>query len=177
MFKYRKPVIPLSVFYPQGEGVKVEDLIMVSKDGKERKPWMRIALAKDEPPEDVNEWNADLWDTYYMEMERKWNDFKRPHEDFWESENPVWARIRKKNTPPIYERTELTDDTGAYNKRQAEYNKADKEMKEMQREAMAREFTESAGGRRRTKNAKYYIKRRGTKRRRSKRHRSKRHRA
>jgi hypothetical protein len=36
---------------------------------------------------------------------------------------------------------------------------------------------DSGGGRRRTKNAKYYNKRRGTKRRRSKRHRSKKHRA
>ena len=41
----------------------------------------------------------------------------------------------------------------------------------------ANHFAEMGGGRRRTSNAKYYNKRRGTKRRRSKRHRSKKHRS
>jgi hypothetical protein len=167
--RFPRPVIPLSVFYPLGEGVNVEEQTMVSKDGKERKNWLRIAQATDEPDQhDIYYyWGPEQWEFYYMDMEKKWEGFKEPPKNFWDEQNPMWARIRKKNTPPIYERTELTDDTGAYNKRQAEYKTADKEMKEMQREAMAREFTESAGGRRR----------RGTKRRRSKRRRSKKHRA
>jgi hypothetical protein len=52
-----------------------------------------------------------------------------------------------------------------------------KEMVERANQFTESTVTASTGGRRRTKNAKYYNKRRGTKRRRSKRRRSKKHRA
>ncbi len=181
-FGFRFPKAPPSdpEFWPQGPGVKVEDLIMVSKDGKERKRWLDIAFATDENQHDIDTmWDHNTWENYNWDMEQKFPGLKLPDRrgGFWRDDNPLWERLRKKNAAPIYERTELTDDNGAYQKGLAKYKKADSEMKERVSEAMAREITESTGGRRRTKNAKYYIKRRGTKRRRSKRHRSKKHRA
>ena len=180
-----------------------EFTIHTSKDGLEKKSWRDIAYAEGVDPDFVRDWDRETWDGYYGEMEKKYPGFERPWKGLPESNShPSLHRAEMATMAAkaalasaaydIPKRMQFVDKakkaaaSGAVAmaelaareeavKRCAE-RCAKKEATEF-REAKALERRESTGGRRRTSNAKYYNKRRGTKRRRSKRHRSKKHRS
>ena len=181
-----------------------EDKIYTSKDGRENRSWDYIAYAEGEDKDYVLEWGKDHWESYYDDMEAKYPGFERPWNGIpgWNS-HPAHHREeiaeRAKEATKAWEAQRVMirnmenaaktnravamgpEEKAAVAAREVAAKKcaekcAEKAAAEYQ-QGIALERRESTGGRRRTSNAKYYNKRRGTKRRRAKQHRSKKHRS